>query len=67
MFRIVEHPGGGAYLTPGNPTAFYGLERNAPGRAPKLGENTEEILSEIGYSDGEIAKLHDDGVVASAA
>ena len=67
MFSVVEHPGGGAYLTPGNPTAFHGVERNAPSRAPKLGENTGEILSEIGYSNGEIAKLHDDGVVASAA
>ena len=67
MFSIVEHPGGGAYLTPGNPAAFYGVERDAPGRAPKLGENTGEILTEIGYSNGEIAKLHDEGVVASAA
>lgn len=29
-----------------------------------LGEDTDEILSDIGFSDGEIARLHDDLIVA---
>ncbi len=66
MFAMVDHPGSGAYLTPGNPTAFSNAERSPPGRAPRLGENTEEILNEIGYSSSEIAKLHDARVIASA-
>ena len=49
---------------PGNPIAFSNIERFAPGVAPRLGENTDEILSEIGYADGEIAKLRDDCIVA---
>lgn len=64
MFSMVEQPGIGTYLTPGNPTSFSEAERIAPKRAPRLGENTDEILTEIGYSDGEIARLHDDGIVA---
>jgi 2-methylfumaryl-CoA isomerase len=64
MFSMLEHPGIGAYLTPGNPIAFSQVERIAPRRAPSLGEDTEEILAEIGYTDGEIASLHDDQIVA---
>ncbi len=64
MFSRLEHPGIGTYLTPGNPIAFSDAERIPPTRAPGLGENTDEILSEIGYSDGEIANLHDDKIVA---
>lgn len=64
MFSMLDHPGIGAYLTPGNPIAFSGVERIAPRRAPTLGENTDEILGEIGYSDREIGALHDAHIVA---
>ncbi|WP_294533549.1 CoA transferase [uncultured Rhodoblastus sp.] len=64
MFSVVDHPGVGSYLTPGNPVAFSQVERIPSGIAPRLGENTDEILSEIGYAEGEIARLHDDHIVA---
>ena len=64
MFSLLNHPGIGAYLTPGNPIAFSDVERIAPERAPSLGENTDEILEEIGYDGAEIARLHDDCIVA---
>jgi 2-methylfumaryl-CoA isomerase len=64
MFSMLDHPGIGAYLTPGNPIAFSDVERIAPTRAPSLGENTDEILAEIGYTDSDVARLHDDGIVA---
>jgi 2-methylfumaryl-CoA isomerase len=64
MFSLLDHPGIGSYLTPGNPIAFSGVERIPPTRAPSLGENTDEILTEIGYSDGEISSLHDAKIVA---
>lgn len=66
MFSMLDHPGIGAYLTPGNPIAFSGVDRIPPTRAPSLGENTDEILTEIGYSDGEIASLHDAHIVAGS-
>ncbi len=64
MFSMLEHPGIGTYLTPGNPIHFSDAERIPPSRAPSLGENTDEILTELGYSDGEIGRLHDDQIVA---
>lgn len=67
MFSMLDHPGIGAYLTPGNPIAFSGVERIPPTRAPSLGENTDEILGELGYSDREIGALHDANVVAGPA
>lgn len=67
LFRDVEQPGIGTYLTPGSPVAFGGRLAVEPSRAPKLGEHTEQILADtLGLSAAEIGALHDDGVVASA-
>jgi 2-methylfumaryl-CoA isomerase len=67
MFSLLDHPGIGSYLTPGNPIAFSGVERIRPERAPSLGENTDEILAELGYSDPEVGALHDAKIVAGSA
>ena len=64
MFSILEQPGIGSYLAPGLPIEFGALGREPPRRASILGEHTDEILAETGFSEGEIAKLHDDHVVA---
>ncbi|MGE0211239.1 MAG: CoA transferase [Parvibaculaceae bacterium] len=64
MFSMVDHPGIGSLLTPGTPIAFQGAERETPVRAPLLGEHTDMVLAEAGYSATEIAALHDAGVVA---
>lgn len=65
MFANVEQPGIGTYRMPGSPLDFDSAPRLAPRPAPLLGEHTDEILSTLlGFSDGEIARLHDEGVVA---
>ena len=64
MFALVAQPGIGTYATPGHPATFSDLERIPPEPAPALGEDTDAILTELGYSDVEIGRLHDDGVVA---
>ncbi len=64
MFSMVNHPGIGSYLVPGSPMQFSTAQREAPGRAPLLGEHTDEILYELGYSDGQIGHLHDDNIIA---
>ena len=65
MFEQLEQPGIGTYLMPGSPLAFSALERQAPVRAPQLGEHTDQILAEeLGLGETEIGKLHDERVVA---
>jgi DMSO/TMAO reductase YedYZ heme-binding membrane subunit len=67
MFSMVDHPGVGAYLTPGAPLQFGAMERPAPARAPLLGEHTDEVLTGVlGMSDSEIGRLHDERVGACA-
>lgn len=65
MFREVDQPGIGTYLSPGSPIALDGALPVEPTPAPRLGQHTDEILAErLGLSAGEIGALHDDGVVA---
>ena len=64
MFSVLEQPGIGSYLVPGSPLSFSAYDREPPTRAPQLGEHTDAILHEIGYSDSEIGALHDARVVA---
>ncbi len=64
MFSMMDNPGIGEYLVPGTPINFGASERRPPVRAPYLGENTDELLSEVGYSVAEISRLHDLKVVA---
>ncbi len=65
MFSPVEQPGIGSYPVPGSPFEFSAFERLPAQPAPVLGEQTDEILSEIlGISDAEISRLHEDKIVA---
>ena len=68
MFQEVEQPGIGTYLMPGSPLSFGAFERGEVRRAPVLGEQTDEVLTEVlGLSGAEIGRLHDAGVVAGPA
>lgn len=68
IFAPVEHPSGHRYPTPGAAASFVGAERATPRRAPRLGEHTDEILNNVlGLPAGEIAALHDRGLVAGPA
>lgn len=65
MFEAVEEPGVGTYLMPGTPLDFSSLRRAPVRRAPRLGENTEEVLSELlGLAPTEIGRLFDAGLIA---
>ena len=64
MFRRVEHPGAGRFLTAGTPLAFSGAPRVAPGVAPRLGQHGAEVLSEmLGVDEARYASLAEAGVV----
>jgi 2-methylfumaryl-CoA isomerase len=65
MFTVLDQPGIGRYPVAATPLQFGALPRAAPRVAPSLGQHTDEILSGIlGLPGHEIARLHDDGVVA---
>jgi 2-methylfumaryl-CoA isomerase len=65
LFSLVEQPGIGTYLMPTSPLDFSQVARLPAQPAPRLGEHTDEILLDIlGLSEGEVAKLHDEGIVA---
>lgn len=68
MFRLLEQPGIGTYLMPGSPLDFSDFVRLPVKPAPRLGEHTDEILLDVlGMTSGEVARLHDEGVVAGPA
>ncbi len=65
MFEQVEQPEIGSYLMAGSPLNFSEHGRLPPTPAPALGEHTDEILAaDLGLSETEIGRLHDDGIVA---
>ncbi len=68
LFQRITQPGIGSTLTPAQPLDFSALQREELKPAPRLGEHTDEILTELlGLSSSEIGALHDEGVVASAS
>lgn len=67
VFSPVAHTSGHTYPTPGYAATFSNLKRETPQRAPRLGENTNEILAEVlSLPDEAIARLHDAGIVQDA-
>ena len=53
----VDHKVRGKYLTIGSPIKFSDLEIEV-GPSPVLGEHTDEVLADLGYSADDITKLH---------
>lgn len=66
LFSLLEQPDLGPLLSPASPLRFE--ERRLPPRpAPKLGADTEAVLSEwLGLSGVEIGRLHDRGLIRCA-
>jgi 2-methylfumaryl-CoA isomerase len=67
MFSDIDQPGIGTVRAAGSPLTFSSLTRQPPSPAPRLGQHTDEILSDVlGLTATEVGRLHDDGVVADA-
>ncbi|HEV2530379.1 CoA transferase [Phenylobacterium sp.] len=68
LFQAIQHPSGLTYAAPGAMGTIPQDERRPVAPAPKLGQHTDEVLSEVlQMSQAEIARLHDAGVVAGAS
>ena len=58
-----EHPSLGKVKIPGYPVQFRTSYAGTRASAPALGEHTDSIMKEIGYSDQEIGTLRKAGVI----
>jgi formyl-CoA transferase len=58
----VDHPKRGKYLTVGNPIKLSDSPTEVT-RSPLLGEHTQEVLTQLGYSEQQIAALREDRVI----
>ncbi|HEY9068433.1 MAG TPA: formyl-CoA transferase [Burkholderiaceae bacterium] len=58
----VDHPVRGKYLTVGNPIKMSDSPTHVT-RSPLLGEHTEEVLAQLGYSRAQIAELREEKVI----
>jgi 2-methylfumaryl-CoA isomerase len=65
MFAMMHQPGVGAALAAGSPLDFSAVSRVPVAPAPALGAHTDEILLDLlGLSEGDVGRLHDEGIVA---
>ena len=63
FFKVQDHPTEGKLLYPSFPVEFNEDEISESLHAPSLGENTKEILTDLGYSEFEIESLVSKGTI----
>ena len=65
MFSSVDHEElpGGSFEMLAAPFAMSGSEVRVRGRAPAIGEHTDEVLAQFGVSDDRVATLRAEGVL----
>jgi formyl-CoA transferase len=63
LIAEVDHPTAGRVRAPGIPVRMDGTPPSVRSYPPLLGEHTDEVLAEVGFTEDEIAKLRRDGAV----
>jgi formyl-CoA transferase len=58
----VDHPTRGKYLSVGNPIKLSDSPSEVE-RSPLLGEHTEQVLKQLGYTETQIAELREAKVI----
>ncbi len=64
LVEYIDHPTDGRIPHLTNPLDRTGLTKDTRTPAPGLGDNNEDILAELGYSESERAALQDKGAVS---
>lgn len=62
FFRVAHHPTEGAYWTVDMPVRFSRTPSELTRHAPRLGEQSVEVLREAGHGDAEIETMIREGV-----
>jgi hypothetical protein len=60
----MEHPTEGTLRSVRTPTLFGATPSQPPTPAPLVGQHTDEVLREAGFSEDAIAQLESRGVIA---
>lgn len=60
---VVDDPRAGPMRTTRPVGELSAASLRSPSPAPRLGEHTAEVLSEVGYGEDDIAAMHEAGVV----
>lgn len=63
MVHEIDHPSAGKIKVVGCPIKTSSFEFSVRLSPPTLGQNTDEILANIGYTKDEVAKLRQDKIV----
>ena len=63
LIAEVDHPTAGRVRAPGIPVRLSGTPPSVRSHPPLLGEHTDQILEELGFTSAEVAKLRADGAV----
>jgi crotonobetainyl-CoA:carnitine CoA-transferase CaiB-like acyl-CoA transferase len=58
-----DHPVHGRLNIPGYPAHFSECSAGPRSHAPALGEHTDQVLHDLGFTDGEVSELRKEGVV----
>ncbi|MBW2285190.1 MAG: CoA transferase [Deltaproteobacteria bacterium] len=66
FFTEVEHPSGRKIKYIASPAKFSKTPRSIRATAPEVGQHTEEVLLEIGYSWEDLNELKEKGFIPSA-
>jgi formyl-CoA transferase len=66
IFMPVKDPQIGAQYTVNSPVQVAGVDKASPGRAPHLGEHSDEVLRELGFSAAEVSSLFTTGAAVKS-
>jgi formyl-CoA transferase len=63
FFARFDHPNAGEIRLVASPVKFSETNADVKGPAPQVGQHTEEILLETGYTWDDIIRLKDEGAI----
>ena len=63
LIAEMDHPTAGRVQAPGIPVRMSGTPPSVRSHPPVLGEHTDEVLTELGYTNEEIARMRGEGAI----